>query len=466
LFGNLKVEVVLSADGAIPAANVPVTARVPAKGSLLRVLGVTFGIAVAIGGSVGAGIIRTPSEIANRLPSMPLIMAAWTLGAIYSLLGAWSLAEVAAMIPSAGAYYTIGRRAYGDYVGFVVGWEDWLSNCGATAAAGILVGEYGRDLVPGLSHPVLTGTLTIAAIAFLQWLGIRWGSQFQNVTSAITAVVFFALVAAAFLLPHATAAAHAGAGGAIPKGLPLIFAFVLVLQPVIYTFDGWYSAIYFGDEIRNPGREMPRSMVSVVILISAIYVLTNAALFHVLGVAGVAKENLPVAAMDAAIFGASGNLAVRILMVVTLIAVANCTTLCTTRVLFAMSRDGWGARWIVRVNKGGTPPVALWLSTAVAIAFLLSGGFEKVIAVTTFFYVAKYGMSYFAVFRLRRREPDTPRPYRAWGYPWTTGAAVVGSLAFLAGVVFGDMRNSAYAVLVLLASYPIYPMFQRKVRSS
>ena len=434
-------------------------------GSLLRILGVTFGVAVTLGNSIGAGIMRTPSQIAARVPSEWLIMLAWTLGAIYSLLGAWSLAELAAMIPSSGGYYTVTRRAFGDYIGFVVGWSDWLSNCGAVAVGAILLAEYSRDLFPRASHPVLTGTVAIVAITLLQWRGIRWGSQFQNVTSAITALVFFFLIAAAYLRPHAPTAASASTAAiaAIPSGWPLLFAYVLVLQGVIYTYDGWYSAIYFGDEIRNPGREMPRSMLNGVFLLSAIYLLVNAALFHVLGVAGVAKENLPVAALGQSIFGAMGDTIVRALMVVALISLVNSVVLCSTRVLYAMVRDGWGARGMARVNRGGTPSVALFVSAAVSIAFLLSGSFEKALAVTTIFYVAKYTLSYLAVFWLRKREPATPRPYRAWGYPWTTAAAVAGSLAFLAGAIVGDTRNSVYGFLILLASYPFYRLACKRV---
>ncbi len=440
----------------------------PSTGSLLRVLGVTFGIAVTLGSSIGAGIMRTPSQIAARLPSGWMIMLAWTLGAIYSLLGAWSLAELGAMIPGSGGYYPITRRAFGDYVGFVVGWTDWLSNCSATAVGAILLAEYSHDLFPAASHPILTGTTVIVAITLLQWRGIRWGSQFQNVTSAITAVVFFFLIAAAYLRPHAPAAAQAATGAlaAVPTGWPLLFAAVLVLQGVIYTYDGWYSAIYFGDEIRNPGREMPRSMLNGVYLLSTIYLLVNAALLHVLGVAGVAKANLPVAALGESIFGAAGNTMVRGLMVISLIALVNSCVLCSTRVIYAMGRDGWGTRSIARVNPGGTPSVALFVSVAVSIAFLLSGSFDKVLAVTTIFYVAKYTLSYLAVFWLRRREPTAPRPYRAWGYPWTTCAVVAGSLAFLAGAIVSDTRNSLYGFLILLGSYPIYRLARKHVMPS
>ena len=172
-----KGEAALTAANADPA---------PSKRSMLRILGVTFGIAVTLGNTIGSGIMRTPSQIANRLPSVPLIMLAWALGAVYSLLGAWSLAELGAMIPSSGAYYTVARRAFGDYAGFMVGWTDWIGQCGSGAAAAILAGEYGRDLLPSLSRPILTATVIAAALALMQWRGIRWGSRFQNVTSAIT----------------------------------------------------------------------------------------------------------------------------------------------------------------------------------------------------------------------------------------------------------------------------------------
>lgn len=123
------------------------------KGAFLRVLGLGFGIAVSLGNCIGSGIMRTPSEIAARLPSVALIMCAWIVGALYSLAGAWSLSEVGAMIPSAGAYYTVARRAFGDYVSFVVGWTDCVSLCGAMATITILAGEYLGDLVPRFVTP-------------------------------------------------------------------------------------------------------------------------------------------------------------------------------------------------------------------------------------------------------------------------------------------------------------------------
>jgi APA family basic amino acid/polyamine antiporter len=431
---------------------------------MLRILGVTFGIAVSLGSTIGSGIMRTPSQIAARMPSARLIMIAWALGAVYSLLGAWSLAEVAAMIPSSGAYYTIAKRAYGDYLGFVVGWNDWVSNCSAVAAAAILIGEYSRDLSPRLDHPIATACAATLLIAVLQWRGVRWGSRLQHLTSAATAIVFLVLIVGAFVRSHR--APETVSAAALPHGMGLAFAFILVLQAVIYTFDGWYSSIYFGDELVNPGREMPRSMLHSVILLSLIFLLINVVLFRVLGVGGIAREDLPVAALGAAIFPHGGDTAVRAAMVVALVALVNGVILAATRVLYAMSRDGWGGRALTRVNQGGTPSIALFASTGVTMAFLLSGSFNRVIAITAFFFVAKYGMSYLAVFMLRSREPETPRPYRSWGYPWTTALAVAISVAFLAGVFASDERNSLYGVVLLLASYPVYRLTKKYAQSA
>ncbi len=437
----------------------------PASGSMLRILGVTFAIAVSLGGSIGSGIMRTPSQIAARMPSAKLIMAAWILGAIYSLLGAWSLAEVGAMLPSSGAFYTIARRAYGDYLGFVVGWNDWVSNCSAVAAAAILVGEYSRDLHPLLDRPIVTASVVAILVALLQWRGTRWGSQFQHITSAATAIVFIVLIAGAFLLSHHVAGpatvASAAPAMSVSSGVALVFAFILVLQSVIFTYDGWYTSIYFGDELRNPGREMPRSMFHTVFLLTAIYLLVNGALLRVLGVAGIANEDLPLAAVGAVIFGRAGDTIVRGLMIVALLALVNSVILSATRVLYAMSCDGWGARALTCVNPRGTPSLALWVSTAVTMVFLLTGSFNRVIAITTFSFVAKYGISYFAVFVLRKREPGLQRPYRAWGYPWTVALAVAGSAAFLVGAFLTDKRNSLYGVALLLASYPVYRLTKR-----
>jgi APA family basic amino acid/polyamine antiporter len=432
-------------------------------GKLLRVLGVGFGIAVALGSSIGAGIMRTPSAIAARLPIPWLILLAWIIGGIYSLLGACALSEVGAMIPSAGAYYAIARRAYGDYISFVVGWTDWIAICGSTAFISLLAGEYLGDLVPSLTgHTTAVAASLVVALGLMQWRGIRWGSVFQDVTSAGSACILIVLVVAAFVHPQSHSSPLSPTL-AVPTGMALFAAWMFALQAVLSTYDGWYGALYFGDEIVNPGVELPRSFIRGVLLLAAMYLLINAALLYSLDMRQLPGENLPLARLGQIVSGERGAVAVRWLMMLILVAAANAAMLSTTRVLYAMNRDGWGPARIASVNHGGTPSIPLFLSMIASIAFLLSGSFNRVLAVTAFLFVSKYLLSYLSVFVLRRREPNTPRPYLAFGHPWTTGAAMIGSLLFLAGVIAADTRNTLYGCGILIASYPIYRLGRRAI---
>lgn len=438
------------------------TTQANPNGAFLRVLGVGFGIAVSLGSCIGSGIMRTPSEIAARLPSVTLIMSAWVVGALYSLAGAWSLAEVGAMIPSAGAYYSLARRAFGDYVSFVVGWIDFLSLCGGGATIAILAGEYLGDVVPRLGpNKVAVAMVLVLVLASVQAGGIRWSSRFQDVATAATALVFISITVSVFLHPH-RGPQPATEALPLPSGGALLVAWILVLQAVIATYDGWYAALYFGDELVNPGIQLPRSMIQGVLLVSAIFLLTNAALLYALDLPTLARENLPIAAVGQAMFGVHGAVMIRWFMVATLISIANATLLCAPRILCAMSRDGWGSIRLARITSAGTPSIALAFCVFVVLGLLLTGSFDRLLAITAFCYVAKYLLSYLAVFVLRHREPETPRPYRAFGYPFTTGAAVLFSAAFLIGAVVADTRNSLYGALLLIASYPIYRITLKK----
>jgi APA family basic amino acid/polyamine antiporter len=425
------------------------------RGRLLPVLGLGFGLAVIIGNTIGAGIFRAPGEVARQLPHPGLYLAAWLTGGIYALLGAIQLSELGTTLPRSGGQYVFARHALGRYAGFVVGWSDWISSCGSTAAVAIVAGEFSAALVPSLSGAAVAGAL-VGIFTAVQWRGILPGSRTQNVTSAMKALAFVLLIAAAFAL-GGDDAPSASQALAVPAGAGLAAAFVLALQSVIYTYDGWSAAIYFSEEVRNPGRDIPRAMIGGVLLIIAVYLLVNAAFLYVLPLAAMAGEEFAAGAAASAIFGEYGDAVFRVITIVGMLSAINALQLMASRVLFAMSRDGSVSGRLARVNTGGTPTTALLLSAVVALLFIhLGRTFETVITVLAFFFVANYTLSFTSVFVLRRREPDRPRPYRAWGYPWTTGAALAGSVLFLAGAVASDTRNSLYALLLLAASYPAY----------
>ena len=433
-------------------------------GRLLRVLGVGFGLAVIIGNTVGAGILRAPGEVAAHLPQPGLFLAAWLAGGLYSLIGAFQIAELGTMLPRSGAHYVFTRHALGDYPGFVVGWSDWLATCGTAAAVSIVIAEFSAPFLPdaGVPVPILAGTVALA-FAAAQWRGIREGSLVQNVTSALKALALLGLVVAAFAFGGGESIRAPLVESVGPADVPLAIAFVLALQGVIYTYDGWAAVVYFSEEVRDPARNIPRSLVAGVLSIITIYLLLNLSFLHVLPMHAMAGEPFVAGAVSRALFGGLGDTLLRVLTIVALLSALNSNHLMASRVLLAMSRDGLVTRRAARVNAGGTPTVALLVSVLAALLFIALGRtFAQVITVLAFFFIAIYALSFTSLFVLRWREPDRPRPYRAWGYPWTTAAALIGSVAFLGAAVAGDTRNSVYALLLLAASYPAYLLVRRR----
>ncbi len=447
------------------------------RGRLLKVLGFGFGLAVIIGNTIGAGIFRAPGTIAAALPDPWLFLGVWIVGGLYALFGAIALAELGTMIPKSGGQYVFARYALGEYAGFIVGWSDWISTCGTAAAVSLAIGGFAGVLIPALSgtvvivpgllefeKPALTAALVAIFFGILQWRGIVWGSTTQNITSLVKTLAFLALVIAALALggngAFTTPEAHIAPGGFL-----FVMAVVVALQSVIYTYDGWNAMIYFSEEVENPGRDIPRALLSGVVTVILIYLLVNVALLHVLPISKIAGQQFPAGVAAEAVFGHYGNTILLTITILSMLSAINAYHLMSTRVLFAMSRDGLFAKQAARVNPGGTPTVALLLSAVVAVVFILFGEkFERVIAVLAFFFVANYMLSFIAVFVLRRREPEKERPFRVWGYPWTTGIALLGSVAFLIGAVISDVRlgsrDSFYALGLLAVSYPIFRLMK------
>lgn len=439
------------------------------RGGLLRVLGVVFGMAVTIGITIGSGILGTPGKVAERLPNVWLFMGVWVVGGVYAFFGTVSVAELGAMIPRSGGFYVYVRRALGEYTGFVVGWSDWLSTCGTALAVALVLGEYTGKLVPALAgRSVQVASAVVVAFALLQWRGVRWGSRSQELTSLLKTLAFAALIIACFALGGGrTSELPAGPPDMlVPTGLSFVAAVVLALQGVIYTYDGWYSAIYFGEEVRDSERNLPRAMIGSVLVVIAIYILFNLALVYVLPIERLAGQELAAGAAAEVIFGPRGWTIIGWVAVVSLLASVNGNTLAAPRIIYAMSRDRLFWQEAARVNRGGTPTVSLAVSTFVAVAMIVfSGAFEKALAALAFFFVTNYAITFLSVFALRRREPLTPRPYRAWGYPVTTALALASSVAFLVGAIASDTENSLYALALLAASYPAFLLLRRRARA-
>lgn len=429
---------------------------------LKKILGVTFGIAVTVGGMIGLGILRTPGTVATQLPGTWLILAIWLAGGLYSLLGVFSAAELGVSVPRAGGWYVFTRRAFGELPGFTTGWLDLFAYPAGFAITALTIGEYIGKLFPQLAeYPKATGLTCIIGVAFVNWVGLAWGSRFQEILSFLKSAVLVVITIAAFTIGSSQPmVADTGS-----HGLVTVAAIVIALQAVIFTYDGWYAAIYFSEECRDHSK-LPRSMIWAVVLVTVIYLLINAALLYALPIASIASSTLPVADLANSVFGIYGDRIVTLLAIITLLSLMNANLLTGPRIIFALSRDGLFIDKLAEVNSGGTPGLALLLLVGVSIPLILTGSFDAILAVSAFLFIAMYMLGFLALIVLRKKEPDLARPYKAFGYPWSTLIVLLGSAAFLVAAVSTDTVNALYALGLIFMTIPFYYLIKLVNRRS
>lgn len=424
------------------------------KGRLLQVLGLWFGIAAIIGNSIGIGIMRTPSEVARHLPTTTGYLLAWALGGLYAALGVASIAELGVLMPRSGGQYVFARQVFGPYAGFVVGWSDWVSSSAAAAAVSMAVAEYAGAFVSAGTQVVLTLALGIVALfTTILWRGVKSSGLTVQLLTLAKVVVLVGVPLVAFATQAKAPSEPLVAAG---TGALTIGGIVLAMQAVIYSYDGWTGVLYFSGEVTDPARDIPRSMFGGVAWVFAIYMLLVGCFVYVLGIGGVAANNFPAGQVANVIFGETGGTIIRIVVIITGLSAVPPIIMMASRVPHAMTGDGLFPRRAGVVNAGGTPTATLAASALLAIAFILTGTFSQVIAIAAFFFVLQYVVSFSALFALRWREPDRPRPYRAIGYPVTTAISWLGGVGFLIAVIVQDQRNSFIAIGILVASYPIF----------
>ena len=375
-------------------------------------MGVGFGIAVGIGATIGASILRTPGDVATQLRSAWLVMTIWVLGGIYAFFGTVSVTELATMLPHEGGWYVYSREAFGEYAGFLVGCCDWTMQAAAVGYLAVAFGEFSVGLRPEWApHLKSLAVGAVVVLTAVNWLGLRSSSRLQELTSLIKTLALFAFVVACLVVPGGRTVSAAPALPAIASSGGILLAIVIAMQAVIATYDGWYSAIYFLEEDKDPVRNLPRSAIGGVVVCIAIFLLVNLALLHVL----------------------------------------------------TMSRlDRLLPPQLSSVNTGGTPTASLLMCAVVSIALVATGSFETLIAIATFLFVTVYISGFAALFRLRRTQPEMARPFKTWGYPWTTAGVLLASIGFLVAAVVSDLKHSLFTLVLIAVNYPIYYFFIRK----
>lgn len=431
----------------------------PQQQQLLRILGLTFGLAIVVGGMIGVGILRTPGIVAENLGSFWLVMIVWVVGAAYTLIAANTYAELGSMLPDSGGPYVFARRAYGEIGGFVIGWSDWLLNMSATAYIAVASAEYAAALFPdfaGRESEVSVSILLLFTVLHL--MGLRWGARAQEVASALKVGAFLILIAAAF---YFGASSGAPPERIVQTAAPLtIFAFIVSMQFVIETYAGYESAVYLAGETRDAARNIPRALFGGVLLVSVVYLLVNLALFSVLSVDEIAASKLPAADAASRLFGESGGVLITILSLISLLGILNAIVLQTPRVIFAIGSDGLFFRRMTRVSKSGTPVLALIVSMAITAVLAASGTFEWLLALTALMAMTRDFAVFGSLFVLRRKIPEAPRPFRAVGYPVLPAIAVIVTGALFIAYFVSNPGPSVMGIVGILVALPIYTYFK------
>jgi len=424
---------------------------------LKRVLSSSFAISACVGGIIGLGILRTPGEIAAVFPNPFIYVGLWLLGGLFALMSVSVIAELVGVTPRSGGVYVLIKHAFGPYPGFLIGWADWLS-FGATLALKVTVlVEYLTLMIPAIGQwQTGLAVLITSAFAVLQLFGVRLGSNIQQIAAAGMAITVIGLsIALLFAAPVPAA-----------EGLPLasnpgLSQYGLVAAAIIFTYDGWIGAAYFGGEIKGGGGIVARSCVKSVALILFLYVGLNAALAFSVPLEQLAGHELALAsALDIAFWPGAGTIVV-IVAILILLAHQNLNYLQGPRILFALSQDGLGTDRATRIGDKGNPIFAVLLTWALGVILILMGGFEYLLNFNVLLFVFLYVALLYGVVRLRKREPGTERPYRAWGHPYTTWLGIIGwSLVTVFMAVSAPESTLGVAAMVAI-SLPVYFSLKR-----
>jgi APA family basic amino acid/polyamine antiporter len=424
--------------------------------NLKRILGIGFGLAIIIGGTIGIGILRMPAIIASNTTNSVLFISFWIIGGIISLLGASIYAELGTRFAVAGGPFVYAQAAFGNTFGFITGWGNWIYLSCVIAYLSIAVAEYINQLTKAHLPLGVMSSVLIGLLAVIQWQGLRLSSNFQKIMSALKAIGLLILVAGCFTYFFNSNKNSQELIHTSPIRVPLFSSIVLSLRAIFVTYGGWNSAVYFAEEDKNPSKNLPRSLIWGVISIMIIYVLVNIGLIAVLPLQTMAKSLLPAADAAKLVFGGKGDFIVTIISVISLLGILNAVLLFTPRILFAISRAGLFFNSISNLNKYSIPGNALITTTLISALLASSGLFNVVVNMTALLIVLVDLSVYIFIIFIRKQKSGIVSPYKAWGYPYSAIIMIIITLGLAVGLFIEDSVNCIYSFFILALGIPIY----------
>ena len=447
---------------------------------LKRALGLYATTSIVIGSVVGSGIFSSPSQMARDLPSAPYLLGVWVLTGILTLFGALTQCELVGQMPKTGGLYEYFREVYGEGVGFLYGWANFMiAGSGAIAAISFFFAQYMENFIalPHFSHalqslglsettpwniPILGAifpyqflgrkAVAVGLVVFLTALnvrGVKLGGTLQSISTttkifAIAAIVLVAFIAGSNVGSSAHWSAPSMVGSTI-SGWSLIGAIALAMSGAFWSYDGWGNVAYIAGEVREPSKTIPRAIIQGTVVFILLYLVVNLAYFYILGVDGVANApgDRVASQMIFAVVGSGGAGIIAAILMLSAFDTTNSSVLTNARVYYAMARNQLFYSKTAHVHKKfQTPHIALILQGAWSICLLVTGSFDLITSMYVFVNWVLYVLMAVAVFILRKREPDRERPFRVPGYPYVPAIFVIFASAYVIITLIADIQAS------------------------
>jgi APA family basic amino acid/polyamine antiporter len=444
----------------MPQPN-PTSSTQPHPGTpLARRIGLFDATTAVVGGIVGAGIFMNPSVVARLIASPSLILAAWFLGGLVALIGAWIYAELGAARPLIGGQYAYFRDAFHPCIAFLYGWGLlWVIQSGGMAAVAVTFARYAIILTGWIGHET---TLAVGALAFLtvvNCLGVRAGTATQSLFTVLKAIAIATLVVCGFL---GTSPDAAWPGVAQPTPPPTGWAeFGAAMVPVLFAYGGWQTACFLAGEVRDPERTLPRALILGIAAVITLYLAVNIVCLRTLGPAGLAATTTPASDVMQRALGNSGERFLAAGIVISTFGFLSQGMLTTPRVYFAMARDGLFFPALGQVNATTQAPIpAILLQGTVAALIACSGQYEAILNYVVSVDFIFYGLVGVCVFVFRRRS-EAPAPFRIPGHPWTTLFFIGICWIIVANLTWKQPGDSFKGLGILLAGIPIFFIWKR-----
>jgi APA family basic amino acid/polyamine antiporter len=451
--------------------------------------------AIVVGSMIGSGIFIGLSIMAQWVETPGLLIGLWVFGGLFTMLGAIACAELAAMYPHAGGQYVFLREAYGNFCAFLFGWTQFLViQTGFNAAVAIAFAKYLGVLLPtlgeanvlaripvgellpmaaqacvphGLLHFELNSAQLVACgvIALLTGVnirGVREGAFVQNLFTVLKVAALVALIVAGLSRSSGSAAHFFPLIEPLPGTQALQVGFLaglaVALSKALFAYDAWFTVTFVAEEVQDSHRTLPRALLVGCLLVTVLYVLTNVAYLCVLPVSQIAAipENRVAERVAVVLFGNIGSTLIIVAILVSTFGCVNGMIFGGARVCYAMAREGLFFRSCAALHARKTPMMALIYQGVWSMVLALTGSYSELLTYSTFASVLFGSLTVAAVYRLRFKRPDIPRPYRCWGYPVTPALYLVISVAFLVYVVQGDPQATMFGLLLVLTGVPFY----------